>query len=248
MLMRYLQRSPVPDDEVHARGRGGSRTRGSVPFADRTVVGEDHVYAYVERPEVVPFIPAAARVVLDVGCSHGGFAVALRRTGRPLEVWGIDTDPMIQEEAAPRYDRFVLGQYPEALVELRAYFDCIVFNDVLEHMPDPWEVLRMTRRLLSPIGTVVASIPNVRYLPVSVRLLLNGDFSYADIGVMDRTHLRFFTMRSMRELFEASGYAVLAMEGINPWRERHWLAAIAPRHFADMFYRQFIIAARPRQD
>jgi 2-polyprenyl-3-methyl-5-hydroxy-6-metoxy-1,4-benzoquinol methylase len=101
MLMRYLRRSPVPDDEVHARGRGRSGARGSVPsFADRAVVGEDHVYAYVERPEVVPFIPAVAGVVLDVGCSRGGFAVALRRTGRPLEVWGIDTDSMIQEEAA----------------------------------------------------------------------------------------------------------------------------------------------------
>jgi 2-polyprenyl-3-methyl-5-hydroxy-6-metoxy-1,4-benzoquinol methylase len=142
----------------------------------------------------------------------------------------------------------VLGPYPEALGELHAYFDCIVFNDVLEHMPDPWEVLRMTRHLLSPIGTVVASIPNVRYLPVSVRLLLNGDFSYADVGVMDRTHLRFFTMRTMHELFEASGYAVVAMRGINPWRERHWLPAIAPRRFADIFYRQFIIAARPRRD
>ena len=169
----------------------------------------DHVYDYVERSEIVPFVPSNSRIVLDVGCSRGGFATALRRTGRALEIWGVDNDPTILAEASPRYDRFLLGTYPEALAGIETEFDCIVFNDVLEHMPDPWQVLRATRGLLSSRGSVVASIPNVRYLPVSVRLLLKGDFTYSRTGVMDRTHLRFFTMRSMRDLFETSGFSVV---------------------------------------
>jgi 2-polyprenyl-3-methyl-5-hydroxy-6-metoxy-1,4-benzoquinol methylase len=207
-----------------------------------------HVYGYVERPEVLPFVPDDARVVVDVGCSRGGFGTALRRTGRPLEIWGIDSDPTIGNEASPRYDHFLLGYYPDVLDGLNVQFDCVVFNDVLEHMADPWVVLRKTKTHLTPIGTVVASIPNVRYLPVVARLLLKGDFTYADSGVMDRTHLRFFTKKTMRDLFESCGYEVTAMKGVVPWREKRWLAAIAPPSLKDAVYRQFVVAARPSPD
>lgn len=205
----------------------------------------EHRYGYVERPEVISFIPEDARLVVDVGCSRGGFGAALRRTGRRVRIWGIDSDPTIASEASSHYDHFITGYYPDALEGLDVQFDCIVFNDVLEHMADPWEALRKTKRYLLPSGTVVASIPNVRYLPVLVRLLLKGDFSYAESGVMDRTHLRFFTKKTMRDLFESCGYHVSDMKGIVPWRERRWLAAIAPPPFKDAVYRQFVVAAQP---
>jgi 2-polyprenyl-3-methyl-5-hydroxy-6-metoxy-1,4-benzoquinol methylase len=204
-----------------------------------------HQYGYVERPEVFPFVPKDARVIADVGCSRGGFGAALRRTGRPLEIWGIDSDPTIVAEASPHYDRFLTGYFPDVLVGLDVRFDCIVFNDVLEHMVDPWEALRKSSGYLSPTGTVVASIPNLRYLPVVARLLLKGDFTYVDSGVMDRTHLRFFTKKTMIELFKSCGYNVSSIKGIVPWREKHWLAAVAPPRFKDAVYRQFVVAARP---
>jgi 2-polyprenyl-3-methyl-5-hydroxy-6-metoxy-1,4-benzoquinol methylase len=204
-----------------------------------------HQYGYVERTEVIPFVPEEAQNILEVGCSRGGFAAALRRTRRPLTIWGIDSDPRIETEAAPHYDRLIIGLYPQALTE-DATFDCIVFNDVLEHMPDPWEALTATHAFLPPNGAVVASIPNVRYLPVVGRLLLKGDFTYTETGVMDRTHLRFFTKKTTCALFAASGYEVVDIHGINPWRDKSWLVVVMPRPFEDMVYRQFVLAARPQ--
>ena len=207
-------------------------------------MAEGHRYGYVERSEVIPFIPEEARSVLDVGCSRGGFGAALRRSGRRLSIWGIDSDPRIESEAAPAYDNLIIGDYPNALGE-GVSFDCIVFNDVLEHMSDPWEVLRKSHAFLTADGAVIASIPNVRYLPVVARLLLKGDFTYADTGVMDRTHLRFFTRKTSCDLFESSGYDVFDVRGINPWRDKQWLTVIFVPPFRDVLYRQFILAARP---
>jgi 2-polyprenyl-3-methyl-5-hydroxy-6-metoxy-1,4-benzoquinol methylase len=171
----------------------------------------------------------------------------LRRTGRQVEIWGIDGDPRIAEEASRHYDRFLTGYYPDVLEDMDVRFDCIVFNDVLEHMVDPWDALRRSLSNLSPGGTAVASMPNLRYLPVVVRLVLKGDFAYTDSGVMDRTHLRFFTKKTMRRLFESCGYEVTAIKGINPWREKDWLAVIAPPPFKDTVYRQFVLAGRARR-
>jgi 2-polyprenyl-3-methyl-5-hydroxy-6-metoxy-1,4-benzoquinol methylase len=203
-----------------------------------------HQYDYEERLEVLPSIPAAAQTIADVGCSRGGFGVALRRSRGNVELWGIDADSAIAAEAAPHYDRFLNGFFPEVLAEEDVRFDCIVFNDVLEHMADPWAALRAAHSWLAPGGTVVGSIPNVRYFPVVARLLVLGDFSYTRNGVLDRTHLRFFTKRTVRDLFECSGFEVQNVRGIAPWRGRRRLAQVAPPGVDDALYRQFVVTGR----
>lgn len=200
-----------------------------------------HVYGYVERPDVVAALPNGINRLLDVGGSRGGFAVSLRVARAAKEIWGIEADPTVEDEAAPRYDRYIRGTYPDALPDEQ--FDCIAFNDVLEHLVDPWSVLRTTHKHLAPGGIVVASIPNVRFLPVVARLALAGDFTYTDTGVMDRTHLRFFTRKTMVDLFESSGYKVIKVVPSNPWRGMEWIAKLSPRQLRDAVYRQFIIVA-----
>ena len=94
-------------------------------------------------------------------------------------------------------------------------FDCILFNDVLEHMLAPELALRYARRLLTPGGVVVASIPNIRSFPTLWRLMFHGSWEYQDAGVLDRTHLRFFTKSSMVDMFEREGFALEKVCGIN---------------------------------
>jgi len=134
--------------------------------------------------------------VLDVGCATGYLARALR--DRDCSVSGLEFDPVAAEEARPHLDTLVVGN-AEEIDLLEAFgeqrFDVVVFGDVLEHLRDPLAVLRSARRLLDDGGSVVASIPNVAH--GSLRLaLMAGRFDYQPLGLLDSTHLRFFTRAS----------------------------------------------------
>jgi 2-polyprenyl-3-methyl-5-hydroxy-6-metoxy-1,4-benzoquinol methylase len=158
---------------------------------------------------------------LDVGCGRGGFAKALRARDPDIELWGLDCDPDASAEAAAVFDHFILGEYPRCLDQFACSFDCIVMNDVLEHMTDPWGALHATPPILDAGGTVVASVPNLRYLPVLKRLVARGRFDYEDAGVLDRNHLRFFTKATLRDAFIDAGFAVTRLEPINTFSSWH---------------------------
>lgn len=147
--------------------------------------------------------------VLDIGCWNGDLGAHLR--SRNTEVVGLEQDAEAAATAAARLDSVITGDV-ETLDLLDTFgparFDVIVLGDVLEHLVEPDRTLRRVRPLLSTSGYVVASIPNVAH--GSVRLnLLQGDFRYTDVGLLDRTHLRFFTRRSLEELFENAGFVVV---------------------------------------
>jgi O-antigen biosynthesis protein len=143
--------------------------------------------------------------VLDVGCATGYLAQALVERG--CTVSGVEFDAEAAEEARPHLERLVIGDLeamdlPEAFGDDR--FDVVVFGDVLEHLKDPLPVLRGARKLLADGGSVVASIPNIAH--GSVRLaLLAGRFDYQPLGLLDSTHIRFFTRSSVEDLFREAG-------------------------------------------
>jgi 2-polyprenyl-3-methyl-5-hydroxy-6-metoxy-1,4-benzoquinol methylase len=143
--------------------------------------------------------------VLDVGCATGYLARALNERG--CTVSGVEFDAEAAEEARPHLERLVVGDL-ETMDMAEAFgddrFDVIVFGDVLEHLRDPLPVLRKAKALLADRGSVVASIPNIAH--GSVRLaLLAGRFDYQDLGLLDSTHLRFFTRSSVEDLFREAG-------------------------------------------
>jgi len=179
----------------------------------RSEVSEYYTYPDIARREMAALVPRDAQRILDVGCGRGGFGAALRAE-RPVEVWGIEPNRSAAEVAQSRLDVVLHGRFPDDL-PISAQFDCIVFNDVLEHMADPWSALRVSVRFLSSSGVVVASIPNVRHIDVLFDLAVRGDWPYQDQGILDRTHLRFFTVRSAQRLFEESGYVVERTELLN---------------------------------
>ncbi len=169
------------------------------------------------RSEIATYIPPKASRVLEVGCATGRFSEVLRDRLPDAELVGVDPDPPVR---AHSYDRRIVGRFPDD-VELSAY-DCVVFNDVLEHQVDPWTMLRDTRGFLSDRGRVVASIPNVRHVKVIRPLLVQGRWDYKDVGILDRTHLRFFTRSTIIELFESSGYEVETIDPMNLTDRGRW--------------------------
>jgi 2-polyprenyl-3-methyl-5-hydroxy-6-metoxy-1,4-benzoquinol methylase len=195
---------------------------------------------------MLAFVPGSARTILDVGGHSGGFAHTLRGDDPSRVLWGVEADAEVAALAGPQYDRLLVGPYPGALAGVDVRFDCIVFNDVLEHMVDPWTALRATVAHLAPDGVVVASIPNVRNVKVVLRLVVLGDWTYTDMGVLDRTHVRFFTRRTIRSSFAHCGFAVDRLEGINPvGGDRVLPAKVAPILLGDFAYTGFAVRARP---
>jgi 2-polyprenyl-3-methyl-5-hydroxy-6-metoxy-1,4-benzoquinol methylase len=206
-----------------------------------------NAYFECEREEMLAFITDQTRTVLDVGCGAGGFGQSLKAR-RGLEVWGIELDTQAAERAAPLLDRVLVGTYPSGVQLPEHYFDCIVFNDVLEHMIDPWSALEVAHKHLTETGYIVASVPNIRYLPFLYRLLVRGEWKYTPTGILDKTHLRFFTKRSMMEMFTQAGFEVLHIEGIYPYRR--WqvtvLGWILPRFVNETKYIDYALVARPK--
>jgi 2-polyprenyl-3-methyl-5-hydroxy-6-metoxy-1,4-benzoquinol methylase len=174
-------------------------------------------YRDAARADVQRLVPAGVKSLLDVGCGTGLFGRDLLATRPEIEVWGIDPQPTVAATATGHLTRFVSGYFPDDLLtsDAQQRFDCITFNDSLEHFADPWQVLRQTRELLSEGGVVVASIPNVRNYGVIRRLVCNGEWEYKDTGIMDRTHLRFFTRKSATEMFAACGFRVSETVALN---------------------------------
>lgn len=187
------------------------------------------------RQEMLAFVPADARRILDVGCNFGGFGRALKARSNP-EVWGVEPNPATAAAASKFLDR-VINDFFGANISLPdKYFDVIVFNDVLEHMPDPWAALKIAREKLASGGRVVVSIPNLRYVENLLHILKERDFEYEASGIRDKTHLRFFTKKSALRLFEGSGLQVVHLEGIN---EEWWTPSIL-RRLSYRFFRNYL--------
>ncbi len=200
------------------------------------------------RDEMLAFLPEKADSFLEVGCGGGTFG-NLVKAKYNCEYWGIELNPVAARVAETRLDRVFLGGAPETIYALpERRFDCIVFNDVLEHLVDPYKVLREIKKYLNPGGSVVASIPNVRHFETMCKLVFGKTWRYQDAGILDRTHLRFFTEITTREFFEEQGYRIDKMAGINRSTSRfeHLVNLMTLGWLRDTLFLQFGVRAVPQ--
>jgi len=146
--------------------------------------------------------------VLDVGCASGYLMQFLRETKRCRCV-GIEIDPVTAAQARAADFHVIGADARDGLQTARSLmpFDYVIFGDVLEHLPHPQVALRQTLDILSPHGHIVVSLPNVVSLVARIRLL-RGIWRYEEMGIFDRTHLRFFSVETGRELLTENGYVI----------------------------------------
>lgn len=169
-------------------------------------MGQSGAYFQYARDDIAALVPRNARRVLDVGCAAGRLGANLK-TRRACEVYGVEIAPGVAEQAKQVLDQVVVGDVEALDLPFPdGFFDCIVYADVLEHLRRPLDVLLRHYRYLSPDGSVVASVPNVRSHEVLLPLLFSGVWRYQTAGVLDENHLRFFTRRTAHEMLERGGY------------------------------------------
>lgn len=225
---------------------------------DRRVDGDNAADSAVWQLELC----GRSRAVLEVGCSTGYVSSALRERGN--RVVGIEGDPEAAEIARGACDEVVVADLndPDALAPFtHSSFDVAVFGDVLEHLQDPQHILTQTRRLLRVGGYLVITIPNVAHWSLRL-LLLNGRFDYQDRGLLDRTHLRFFTRDSFSHLLQQAGYQVHLVRALRnpfpgwnrlgdsilerpPFAARAWLRSVFRRPDSEAFQYVFIASPSP---
>jgi SAM-dependent methyltransferase len=173
----------------------------------QTPVHEQH------NPDLLSFIPADARSLIEVGCSSGALARAFKAQSPQCHYLGIEIDPAYAELARRHCDEsvsFDIESAPDSFWVEQRDRDCWIFGDTLEHLRDPWALLRRIRGVIPAHGSVVACIPNAQHWSLQARLSV-GNFRYQSSGLLDRTHLRWFTRLTMIELFEQSGFKVEAI-------------------------------------
>jgi len=278
----YLKREEVREriaaagrDEVLAKHTYGHRmetlldhVRHALPAAasarvsrptERTRPAKDRTYFDFLRPELLPLVPASASRVLEVGCATGRFAEALKAR-QQVEVTGIELDEDAASAAEARLDHVIVADV-ETLAEnvFDAEFDCIVCGDVLEHLQAPGRFLKKARRWLAPNGRLVASIPNARHHSV-ISSLLDGNWTYEPAGLLDDSHLQFFTRRDIMELFQTSGFELRQLQVVPGPGHEQWQRLGRPGQIAlgrlsvtgmpladaeEFFVYQYLVVATP---
>lgn len=221
-----------------------------VPRSTQQQTIENSRYFQGSRPNVVPFVPPGARTVLEVGCGIGGFR---EHFAPEVEYWGVEIDRGAAQSARARLSRVLNLSFEQAADHLpEGYFDLIVCNDVIEHLQDHCGFLRVVKCKIRDGGFLIGSIPNVRYVVNLYELLVQRDWRYKDEGILDRTHLRFFTEKSLRRTLIENGFQIDLLQGIDPAavkgfnarRMAVWLSRICLGN--DTQYRQFGFRVRPR--
>jgi len=197
------------------------------------------------------------RRLLDVGAAQG--VLAQRFAHRGFEVTCIEGSAELAALGKSKCHEMIVADLDKPLPTLNGEFDMIVYGDILEHLRNPLEVFKGFNRYLRPNGKVIVSVPNFAHLWVRLNLLL-GRFDYADRGILDRTHLRFFTLRSFRDFLREGGLEVedivatpvplllVVPERHHGWwlRMLHGVNAALARCWKTMFGYQFVAVAHPR--
>ena len=205
-----------------------------------------HYYDNV-REEMLSYIPEGVARSIEFGCGEGKFSeLVKKRYG--AEIWAVEKHKESAGIAAGRLDNVINSEATASLDQIpEGYFDCVICLDFLPHLADPVSFLCSVKSKLRDGGVIVTSIANVRYYRHVVRYILHGDWDYKDYGVLDSTHLRFFTYNSIKKMFDQLEFEILRFEGINPTSSKNFrlFNFLLFNKLADMRYRQFASVVRP---
>lgn len=209
-----------------------------------------NVYFTRPRKDLISFLPERTGLkILEIGAGGGDTLIELKQSGKASEVTGIELfalDGTYQNNAL--IDRFIVGNIEEIKPDLRTnYFDAILFGDVLEHLLDPWSVVKNVSGFLKPGGLLIASIPNIRSRQAFKKIFLEGDFGYTSEGLFDKTHYRWFCKKNMIHLLTPTSFELVSVTSnleLKKGSGTRILNRLTGRFFEDFLTVQFITVTR----
>jgi len=180
---------------------------------------KDTGYFSTVRIELLNLIPEENRngTILEIGAASAETLLYAKKHNYAKNIYGIElVDIPDSQQNSKELEDFVIGNIENISFPFPdVKFDAIILGDVLEHLIDPYKLLQELTQYLSPQGVVIASIPNIREWKTMKQIFFKGDFKYADEGILDRTHLRFFTKKNIIDLFQDNGYTIQTIKSNN---------------------------------
>ena len=214
-------------------------------------------YFATARTEIFPHLPDSFSRLLDVGCGAGATIAAIRKfrvDDTPLWAGGVELDEAAAADADQHCDRIWCGNVEaggfDSDIEPGS-LDVILCLDVLEHLADPWTMVKRLSPLLAPGGSLIISVPNVRNWKFIWRLFAFADFHYRDAGLLDRTHLRFFVRKTAVQLATSGGLCLHHVGSARPFLppDIRWLLVKASFGLLeDLMIKQFVVIAKNNRE
>lgn len=199
------------------------------------------------RDEILPFFSHQLNTILEVGCGTGGTLAFLKERGLCRTTIGIELFPEAFEKAKATLDLGFCGDIETMSLPIRpGTIDAILCLDVLEHLIDPWQVIDKLTEFLAPTGFILTSIPNVRHVRVLLPLAMRGEWQYQNDGLLDKTHLRFFTKNSAIRMLSTPRLTVAQVALRYRSRRVRKAARFVPTPLRDFLASQFIVQAKLR--
>ncbi len=199
------------------------------------------------RKDILPLLPKNCGDAIELGCSDGGTLAWLKASGRARHTTGMELCQAPASLARTQVDHVIEGNIESTIKELNFdSYDLVLCLDVLEHLVDPWTVVQNIYMLLRPGGSIIISLPNVRNYTVVLPLLFNGTWCYQKDGIMDKTHLRFFSREGAKNILTQNGFIIKdsADSGLQPRRKLEaWKAVLKKTLLRDFFVFQFLLRA-----
>lgn len=202
------------------------------------------------RDDLIRLIPNSSTgyTILEIGCGTGATLKKLKDSGIAVSTTGIELYPLKQNHHDSLNHLFLENietmRFPP---DMQSSFDIILMGDVLEHLIDPWTTLKKINNLLKMNGKIIMSIPNIRHYSALKSIFLNGDFKYTQDGILDQTHLRFFTKKNIVELIAGANldieYLTSQFDQENFKSKKYWLNKLTFGIFHDFFVFQYLIVA-----
>ncbi|MCF8143835.1 MAG: class I SAM-dependent methyltransferase [Deltaproteobacteria bacterium] len=208
ILFRTRILTEIPSRTVYAQLSNVILNTGSDPIAvaPGALVHSGFTKGFeTERIDLVGLVPEGVKCILDIGCAKGGYGKALRQERPEIILTGVELNPILAEAAVGYYDEIINSPIEEA--GIRGPFDLINCGDLLEHLQDPWGLLKTLSNLLKDNGYLILSIPNAGHWSM-VKALLRGDFQYVPLGLICIGHLRWFTETSIRDALQHAGFTI----------------------------------------
>jgi len=204
---------------------------------------EDNYYEN-SRDDIVALIPLDAKRVMDVGCGFGAMGARLKRD-RKVEVIGVESEAKAIDIARGNVDELIVGDVERLSLPFdEGYFDCIVYGDLLEHLKDPWSLLKSQSRYLKKGGHCIVSVPNISHYKI-LQDLLKDKWEYKSSGIMDRSHLRFFTLKGILATLEDCGYAVTQIQRrVRASAAKKLINSLLLGRITHLLVEQYVIKAR----
>lgn len=199
------------------------------------------LYYNRERPSITDLVEPGKHTILDLGCGAGVVGRKLMSLGKASRVIGVELFPEAAAEASRHYETVHQGDVEQMDFRFPCEFDYAICGDILEHLRDPYSVVRKIHGWLKPGGMIICSVPNIRHWRVIVDLLFFGNWTYVDAGIMDRTHLRFFTRRSSHQMLKDAGFAVLKTNLLISGRKYRLLNRVTFNLLSDLLGSQLVV-------